>query len=142
MASNGNGNEVHDFEFTNTHVPNGLSKINTKPATAEMCNDDTTPPVKVTNVEQLHALQRKKASAPTTPRTATNPSTPRSMTPRSLLSEEERQKQQMQSVRYKLWLKSKLSEKLRYSKLYCLFTSFRNLISYRARRACDKIRGT
>jgi phosphoenolpyruvate carboxykinase (ATP) len=98
MASNGNGNEVHDFEFTNTHVPNGLSKINTKPATAEMCNDDTTPPVKVTNVEQLHALQRKKASAPTTPRTATNPSTPRSMTPRSLLSEEERQKQQMQSV--------------------------------------------
>lgn len=100
MASNGNGNEVHDFEFLSSQVPNGLSKINTKLATAEMCNDDTAPAVKVTNVEELHALQRKKASAPTTPRNATNPSTPRSLTPRSLLSEEERQKQQMQSVRY------------------------------------------
>ncbi|XP_024392604.1 phosphoenolpyruvate carboxykinase (ATP) 1 [Physcomitrium patens] len=100
MASNGNGigsgHEVHDFEFMSTVVPNGLSKINTKPV--EMCKDDTTAPVKVTNIEQLHALQRKKASAPTTPRTATNPSTPKSMTPRSYVSEEDLHKQQMQSV--------------------------------------------
>jgi len=102
MASNGNGIGAHNFEFTTAAmVPNGLSKINTKTATpVEMCKDDTTPPVKVTNVEQLHALQRKKASAPSTPRTATNPSTPKSLTPRSYLSEEERQRQQMQSVRY------------------------------------------
>ncbi|KAG0590263.1 hypothetical protein M758_1G083900 [Ceratodon purpureus] len=87
MASNGNGT---DFEF-NTK-PDGLPKINTK--TAEMCKDDTAPTVKVSNIEELHALQRKKASAPTTPRNAT----PKSSTPRSNLSEEERQKQQMQSV--------------------------------------------
>lgn len=98
MASNGTSNGVHDFEFsTAAMVPNGLSKINTK--TAEMCKDDTAPTVKATNVEELHALQRKKASAPSTPRTATNPPTPKSSTPRSYLSEEERQKQQMQSVR-------------------------------------------
>lgn len=100
MAFNGNGNEVPDFEFMSSVVPNGLSKINTK--STEVCKDDTTPPVKVTNVEELHALQRKKASAPTTPRTATNPSTPRSMTPRSYVSEEELHKQQMHSVRYNL----------------------------------------
>ena len=89
MGSNGN-----DFEF-NTK-PNGLSKINTKATPPEMCKDDTAPTVKVTNLEELHALQRKKASAPSTPRNAT----PKSLTPRSLLSEEERQKQQMKSVRF------------------------------------------
>jgi len=100
MASNGNGISVQDFEFsTAAMVPNGLTKINTK--TVEMCKDDTAPTVKVTNVEELHALQRKKASAPSTPRTATNPSTPKSSTPRSYMTEEELQKQQMQSVRYK-----------------------------------------
>lgn len=67
-----------------------------------MCKDDTSSTVKVSNLEQLHALQKKKASAPTTPRNATNPSTPKNLTPRAYLSEEERQKQQMQSVRYKL----------------------------------------
>lgn len=97
MASNGSY-----FEF-NTK-PNGLSKINTKNTSAtraEMCKDDTSPSVKVSNLEELHALQRKKASAPTTPRNAT----PKSSTPRSLLSEEERQKQQMQSVRYEFFMK-------------------------------------
>ena len=77
-----------------------LLKINTKkPVSREVCKDDTAPTVKVQNVEELHALQKKKASAPTTPRNATNPSTPKNMTPRSYLSEEERQKQQMQSIR-------------------------------------------
>jgi phosphoenolpyruvate carboxykinase (ATP) len=103
MASNGNENEHHgDFEFASpvSSVPNGLSKINTKkPVSREVCKDDTAPTVKVQNVEELHALQKKKASAPTTPRNATNPSTPKNMTPRSYLSEEERQKQQMQSIR-------------------------------------------
>ena len=113
MASNGNGNGVHDFEFdTGALVPNGLSKINTK--TAEMCKDDTAPTVKAANVEELHALQRKKASAPTTPRTATNPSTPRSLTPRSYVSEEELHKQQMLSVRYKPCEKS-MSAGVRYA---------------------------
>ncbi|XP_024374056.1 phosphoenolpyruvate carboxykinase (ATP) 1 [Physcomitrium patens] len=98
MASNGNGNASHDFEFASSHVPNGLSKINTKPGEPDMCKDDTSSTVKVSNLEQLHALQKKKASAPTTPRNATNPSTPKNLTPRAYLSEEERQKQQMQSV--------------------------------------------
>jgi len=97
MASNGNGIGAHDFEFsTAAMVPNGLSKINTK--NPELCKDDTAPSVKASNVEELHALQRKKASAPSTPRTATNPSTPKSLTPRSYISEEELHKQQMQSV--------------------------------------------
>lgn len=100
MASNGNNS--HDFEFVSANVPNGLSKINTKPTDPEMCKDDTASTVKVSNLDELHALQRKKASAPTTPRNATNPSTPKSATPRAYVSEEERQKQQMQSVRYEL----------------------------------------
>ncbi|CAM6022679.1 unnamed protein product [Sphagnum balticum] len=90
MASN--GTENGEFEFAS---PNGLAKISTKAAPREVCKDDTTAPVKAQNVEELHALQKKKASAPSTPK---NPSTPRSGTPRTYMSEEDRQKQQMQSI--------------------------------------------
>jgi phosphoenolpyruvate carboxykinase (ATP) len=90
MASNGTANG--EFEFAS---PNGLAKISTKAAPREVCKDDTTAPVKAQNVEELHALQKKKASAPSTPQ---NPSTPRSGTPRTYMSEEDRQKQQMQSI--------------------------------------------
>lgn len=92
MASN--GTENGEFEFAS---PNGLAKISTKAAPREVCKDDTTAPVKAQNVEELHALQKKKASAPSTPQ---NPSTPRSGTPRTYMSEEDRQKQQLQSIRY------------------------------------------
>ncbi len=89
-----NGTENGEFEFAS---PNGLAKISTKAAPREVCKDDTTAPVKAQNVEELHALQKKKASAPSTPQ---NPSTPRSGTPRTYMSEEDRQKQQLQSIRY------------------------------------------
>jgi phosphoenolpyruvate carboxykinase (ATP) len=114
MASNGNEKHEGEFEFASLNsptaslVPNGLSKINTKvPATAqrEVCKDDTSRPVKVANVDELHALQKKKASAPSTPRNSTNPSTPKGgltpkgpLTPRSYMSEEERHSQQMHSI--------------------------------------------
>ena len=115
MASIGNEKHEGEFEFASLNsptaslVPNGLSKINTKvPAIAqrEVCKDDTSRPVKVANVDELHALQQKKASAPSTPRNSTNPSTPKGgltpkgpLTPRSYMSEEERHSQQMHSIR-------------------------------------------
>ncbi|CAM6017154.1 unnamed protein product [Sphagnum balticum] len=110
MASNGTAANGFDFEFSSPRspaaaggglVPNGLSKINTKkPVSREVCKDDTTAPLKgVQNVDELHALQKKKASAPSTPKNpATNPSTPKNLTPRAYMSEEERHKQQMQSI--------------------------------------------
>jgi phosphoenolpyruvate carboxykinase (ATP) len=110
MASNGTAANGFDFEFSSPRspaaaggglVPNGLSKINTKkPLSREVCKDDTTAPLKgVQNVDELHALQKKKASAPSTPKNpATNPSTPKNLTPRAYMSEEERHKQQMQSI--------------------------------------------
>jgi phosphoenolpyruvate carboxykinase (ATP) len=118
MASNGTAANGFDFEFSSPRspaaaaaaaaaggglVPNGLSKINTKkPVSREVCKDDTTAPLKgVQNVDELHALQKKKASAPSTPKNpATNPSTPKNLTPRAYMSEEDRHKQQMQSIRY------------------------------------------
>ncbi len=106
MASNGIA--YGDFAFS-THpvlVPNGLSKIKTKKTVSrEVCKDGDTaaPPLKgvLQNVDDLHALQKKKASAPSTPKSPINPSTPRNMTPRAAYtSEEERHKQQMESIRY------------------------------------------
>jgi hypothetical protein len=105
MASNGIANG--DFAFsTPVLVPNGLSKIKTKKTVSrEVCKDGNTaaPLLKgvLQNVDDLHALQKKKASAPSTPKSPINPSTPRNMTPRAAYtSEEERHKQQMESIRY------------------------------------------
>lgn len=106
MASNGIANGGFAFSTPAVLVPNGLSKIKTKKTVSrEVCKDGDTAaaPLKgvLQNVDDLHALQKKKASAPSTPKSPMNPSTPRNMTPRAAYTtEEERHKQQMESIRY------------------------------------------
>ncbi|BFI41806.1 phosphoenolpyruvate carboxykinase (ATP) [Marchantia polymorpha subsp. ruderalis] len=70
----------------------GLKKLDTTMGrTSDVCADDSVPTVRAQNLEELHSLQKK--SAPNTPRGAM---TPRGAgTPRS---EEERQRQQLQSI--------------------------------------------
>lgn len=100
MASNGNGNG--EFSFNNGPAAvangngtarNGLAKIQTKKNGNGMCHDDSSAPVKAQTIDQLHSLQKKK-SAPTTPIKGTQGAFA------VALSEEERQKQQLQSIRY------------------------------------------
>ncbi|KAL6220227.1 hypothetical protein ACLB2K_007983 [Fragaria x ananassa] len=98
MASNGNGNG--EFSFNNGPAAvangngtarNGLAKIQTKKNGNGMCHDDSSAPVKAQTIDQLHSLQKKK-SAPTTPIKGTQGAFA------VALSEEERQKQQLQSI--------------------------------------------
>ncbi|CAA7404369.1 unnamed protein product [Spirodela intermedia] len=98
MASNG------DFSFTNgggseATPPGGqvagkiLPKIQTHPKRENgICHDDSAPPVKAQTIDQLHSLQKKK-SAPTTPITGAQ-----GAFASPTLSEEERHKQQLQSI--------------------------------------------
>ncbi|KAK4434267.1 Phosphoenolpyruvate carboxykinase (ATP) [Sesamum alatum] len=86
--------ENGEFSFNSSfRGRNGLPKIQThkKAEDAEtdkqICHDDSAQPVKAQTLDELHSLQRKK-SAPTTPLTATQ-------TP---FAEEDRQKQQLQSI--------------------------------------------
>eukprot|EP00850_Spirogloea_muscicola_P020897 SM000230S07333 [mRNA] locus=s230:24775:28568:+ [translate_table: standard] len=65
-------------------LPKGLPKIVVKPDAA-VCTDDTTPNLRVSNVDELHSLQKKR-SQPSTPKT-------------SLFTDEERQQQQLESIR-------------------------------------------
>lgn len=89
MAANGNA----EFSFAkHGSARNGLSKIQTQKN--GICHDDSAPPVKAQTIDELHSLQRKK-SAPTTPIKGTEGAF-------SPLSEEERQKQQLQSIRFLL----------------------------------------
>lgn len=93
MAENGNG----EFSFTKSSAGgakgrNGLAKIQTHEKKGNgVCHDDSTPPVKAQTIDELHSLQKKK-SAPTTPIKGTQGGF-------SAVSEEERQKQQLQSIR-------------------------------------------
>lgn len=92
MAEAPNG----EFSFATSNVAkgrNGLPKIQTaKKKEDEICHDDSVPPVKAQTVDELHSLQKKK-SAPTTP--IKSPHATFSAT----ISEEERQIQQLQSIR-------------------------------------------
>ena len=93
MAANGNG----EFSFGQPAAAvarNGLTRIQTAKKNNGMCHDDSSAPVKAQTIDELHSLQKKR-SAPTTPIKAAAPG---SFT--SALSEEERQKQQLQSIRY------------------------------------------
>lgn len=90
MAANG------EFSFRSGGVKgrNGLPKIHTDKKAADMendneiCHDDSATPVKAQTLDELHSLQKKK-SAPTTPiQAALGP-----------FAEENRQKQQLQSIR-------------------------------------------
>ena len=72
----------------------GLPKIQTHPeATSEVCHDDSGTPVKAKTIDELHSLQKKKSSQPTTPIKGTQGAF-------AAISEEDRQKQQLQSIRY------------------------------------------
>ncbi|KAJ7294723.1 hypothetical protein O6H91_14G002500 [Diphasiastrum complanatum] len=86
-------NENRDVGVANGNsIPNGLSKINTHSKTSRnVCIDDSVPPIKAQTLEELHSLQKKR-SAPSTPR-----DTPKGAA-LSPLSEEQRQRQQMQSI--------------------------------------------
>lgn len=109
MASNG------DFSFANgggsETIPAGgqvagkiLPKIQTHPKRENgICHDDSAPPVKAQTIDQLHSLQKKK-SAPTTPITGAH-----GAFASPTLSEEERHKQQLQSIR----LASTISDHIR-----------------------------
>ncbi|KAJ1385297.1 putative phosphoenolpyruvate carboxykinase [Sesbania bispinosa] len=83
MAENGNSN-------VNGSPRNGLASIQTHKN--GICHDDSGPTVKAQTIDELHSLQKKK-SAPTTPVTGTQ-------TPFATLSEQDRQKQQLESIRY------------------------------------------
>lgn len=82
MAANGNGNGMGR---------NGLPTIQTRPN--GICHDDSSAPVKANTIDELHSLQKKK-SAPTTPLNGIDG------TAFSFFTEEERQQQQLQSIRY------------------------------------------
>lgn len=73
----------------------GLPKIHTERTTAEterdICHDDSTTPMRARTLEHLHSLQKKR-STPTTPLTDAHGVF-------SPVSEAERQKQQLKSIR-------------------------------------------
>lgn len=90
-----NKTENGEFSFAGTGKGrNELAKIHTanKKKEDEMCHDDSAPPVKAQTIDELHSLQKKK-SAPTTPIKggAANAFA-------TALSEEDRNKQQLQSI--------------------------------------------
>ncbi|KAL2522617.1 Phosphoenolpyruvate carboxykinase [ATP] [Forsythia ovata] len=88
MAANANGRV--SMAANGGTGRNGLAKIHTEKKAEGICHDDSTPPVKAQTIDELHSLQKKK-SAPTTPINGIQG-------PFSALSEEERHKQQLQSI--------------------------------------------
>lgn len=84
MASNGNGSVATE------NGSNGLPKITTQKSVNGICHDDSGPTVNAKTIDELHSLQKKK-SAPSTPNTGTS-------TPFATLSDQERQKLQLQSI--------------------------------------------
>ncbi|GKV33516.1 hypothetical protein SLEP1_g42021 [Rubroshorea leprosula] len=70
-----------------------LPSIQTQKSEMQVCHDDSAPPMKAQTIDQLHSLQKKKPSAPSTPSRGaqgdfTSPPT----------VEDERQRQQLQSI--------------------------------------------
>ncbi|KAJ0751601.1 putative phosphoenolpyruvate carboxykinase (ATP) [Helianthus annuus] len=87
-------NGEFSFPRTPTKGRNGLPKIQThgKKQEDQICHDDSAPPVKAQTIDELHSLQRKR-SVPNTPiKGETQPAF------NAVVSEEERQKQQLQSI--------------------------------------------
>ncbi|RYR42166.1 hypothetical protein Ahy_A08g038631 isoform A [Arachis hypogaea] len=84
------------FSFTrsaSSNARNGLARIQTHTNTPEVCHDDSTPPVRAQTIHDLHSLQKKKSSAPSTPITSSS-----ATSPFSTILEEERQRLQLQSI--------------------------------------------
>ena len=96
MAQN-NRAEIGGFNYSRTGSMgrHGLPKIQTQleKSSAEVCHDDSTTPVKAKTLDELHSLQKKK-SQPTTPITGSQGAFAATM------SEEDRHRQQLQSIRY------------------------------------------
>ncbi|KAF1861569.1 hypothetical protein Lal_00025939 [Lupinus albus] len=87
MASNGN----ESVALNGKGGRNGLAKIEThKKHSNGICHDDSGPTVKAQTIDELHFLQKKR-SAPTTP-------IERTQTPFATLSEEQRHRQQLNSI--------------------------------------------
>lgn len=93
MAANGNGRVTVANVGAGPTGRNGLPKIQTQKRAEGVCHDDSTPPVRAQTIDELHSLQKKRSSAPTTPIDGLQ-------SPFSSLSEEQRSKQQLQSIRY------------------------------------------
>lgn len=87
--------QFSNFPKSPTKGRNGLPMIQTH---HEICHDDSAPPVKAQTIDQLHSLQKKK-SAPNTPIKGSETTTTTTVleSPKHF-SEEERQKQQLQSI--------------------------------------------
>ena len=71
----------------------GLPVIQTHKNSKEVCHDDSAQPVRAQTIDELHSLQKKR-SAPTTPIKATQ-----GAAFASTISEEDRYRQQLQSIR-------------------------------------------
>jgi phosphoenolpyruvate carboxykinase (ATP) len=87
-------NEITSSEMATS---NGLARIETngkkKKHENGVCHDDSSAPVRAQTIDELHSLQKKR-SAPTTPIKDGAASTFA-----AALTEEQRQKQQLQSIR-------------------------------------------
>lgn len=75
----------------------GLAMIQTqkKSSSEGVCHDDIASPLRAQTIDQLHSLQKKK-SAPNTPSTGAQGAFASAF---ATISEEDRQKQQLQSIR-------------------------------------------
>ncbi|TQD98693.1 hypothetical protein C1H46_015686 [Malus baccata] len=94
MAQNNRAeNGVFSYSRTGSMGRHGLPKIQTQheKTASEVCHDDSTTPVKAKTIDELHSLQKKK-SQPTTPITGSQGAFAGTM------SEEDRHKQQLQSI--------------------------------------------
>jgi hypothetical protein len=89
MAENGNANG--EFSFGTGTARNGLAKIQTHKKQNGICHDDSGPSVKAQTIDELHSLQKKR-SAPTTPIKEAQGAF-------ATITDEDRQKQQLQSIR-------------------------------------------
>lgn len=97
MTSQDNG----EFSFPKTPTKlgrNGLPKIQThgKKQEDQICLDDSVPTVKAQNIDELHSLQKKR-SVPNTPNKSSGDASQQAAF--NFVSEEEKQKQQLQSIR-------------------------------------------
>lgn len=91
MAANGEG-RVSMKNGNGGTGRHGLAKIHTEKSSDEVCHDDSTTPMKAQTIDELHSLQKKR-SAPNTPNLGAQGAF-------AAASEEERSKQQLQSIRY------------------------------------------
>jgi len=118
MAANGNGEMAMNGNGAATaRKPKGLlPSITTSDKHHDVCHDMSAPTVKAQTIDELHSLQKKK-SAPTTPIKGFQSTF-------AALSEEERQKQQLQSIRLFIFLVHSLYARYIIIKIIIPFSSF------------------